>query len=61
MGSGALIYYLNSFINNQNIIMWIVSGIITFVVYNLIIIVLFRNTDEFKFFINKFKLKGAKS
>lgn len=61
IGSGALIYYVNSFINNQSIIMWIISGIITFVLYNLIILILFKNTDEFKFFTNKFKLKGAKA
>ncbi len=56
LASGGVIYYLISFVNTSNIIMWIISAIVTFVLYNIIIVVLFRKTEEFNFFIEKVKM-----
>lgn len=53
MISGGLIYYLFSFINTTNIFMWIISAIGSFIIYNLIIYILFRKTDEFNYFYDK--------
>ena len=36
--------------------MWIVSAIMSFIIYNIIIVVLFRKTEEFKFFAEKVKI-----
>ncbi len=52
--SGGLIYYLFNFVNTTNIIMWIISAIGSFIIYNLIIYILFRKTDEFNYFYEKF-------
>ena len=52
--SGGLIYYLFNFVNTTNIIMWILSTIGSFIIYNLIIYILFRKTDEFNYFYEKF-------
>ena len=51
--SGGFIYYLTSFINMANILGWILGAIITFVLYNLIIYILFRKTEEFNYFYDK--------
>lgn len=49
------IYYISTFFNLHNIILWILMGILTFIVYNIIIILLFRKTEEFNFFYDKGK------
>ena len=52
--SSGILYYISTFFNTTNIFIWILCGIITFVIYNLLIIILFKNTDEFKYFYEKF-------
>ena len=66
--SGGFIYYLTSFVNTNSIIGWIIGAIMTFGLYNLIVYVLFRKTEEFKYFydkginiINKILKRGAKA
>jgi len=44
---------LTSYINISNIIIWILIAILTLIVYNLIIILLFRKKEEFKYFYEK--------
>lgn len=53
--SSLVIYYISTFFNLHNIILWILMGILTFIVYNIIIILLFRKTEEFNFFYDKGK------
>lgn len=50
-----LIRLITNYIVAKNIIMWIILAGITFILYNLIIILLFHRTEEFKYFYNKIK------
>lgn len=46
--------YLFNLINVSNIIIWILVSILLFVVVNLIFIIIFHNTEEYKYFYDKF-------
>ena len=48
--SCGLLYYLTTFFNMTNILVWILVAIMTFILYNLIIVILFSRTEEFKYF-----------
>lgn len=50
-----LIRLLTNYIVATNIIMWVVLASITFILYNLIIIIIFHKSDNFKYFYDKFK------
>lgn len=50
------IYYITNLFNLNNIILWIIGALISFILYNMIIILIFKNTDEFNFFLDKIKL-----
>lgn len=51
--SSIIINFITSYIIVSNIFSWILIAMITFIVYNLIIIILFRNSEEFKYFTDK--------
>jgi peptidoglycan biosynthesis protein MviN/MurJ (putative lipid II flippase) len=51
--SGGVLYYISSLFISKNIIIWIISAFITFVLYNLIIYILFHKTEEFNYFYEK--------
>lgn len=51
--SSGILYYISSLFSNINILIWLIIAIITFVLYNVIIYVLFHNTVEFKYFYEK--------
>lgn len=51
--SGAGLYYLTSLLTINNIILWALTAIMIFVLYNLIIYLLFKNTSEFNYFYEK--------
>lgn len=53
--SSLIIKLIVGYIVISNIFEWIFVAIITFIIYNLIIIVLFYNTEEFKYFYDKLK------
>ena len=53
--SSAIIKLIVQYLIIKSIIMWIIVALITFIVYNLIILVLFHNTEEFKYFYDKLK------
>ena len=48
--SSGLLYYLSTFFNMTNLFVWIIGAILTFILYNLIIVILFYRTEEFKYF-----------
>lgn len=48
--SGYGLFTLSTLFNTSNFFIWILTAIITFILYNLIIIILFYRTDEFKYF-----------
>lgn len=54
--SSIILYIISTYIVVNNIITWVILGLIVFILYNLIIIVLFHKNDEFKFFLDKFKM-----
>jgi len=51
--SGVFINYITSYIIVNNIFNWTLLAISTFILYNLIIILIFRKKEEFKFFAEK--------
>ena len=51
--SSFMMYYISTLFNMSNLIIWILIGITTFIIYNLIIIILFRKTEEYKYFNEK--------
>ncbi|MBP3765836.1 MAG: sugar translocase [Bacilli bacterium] len=53
LSSCGILYYLSTFFNTTHILIWLFTAIITFILYNLIIILLFRRTEEFKYFYEK--------
>ncbi len=53
--TGLISYYLSTFINVSNIFIWIIEAIITFIFVNLIFIIIFSKTKEFKYFLDKGK------
>ena len=53
--SSLIIKLITRYIIITNIFMWVIVALITFIIYNLIILMLFHNTEEFKYFYNKFK------
>ena len=54
--SSIIIKLISNYIVVTNIFTWILLALITFIVYNLIIIILFYNKEEFKYFYDKLKL-----
>ena len=52
--SCGLIYYLSTFVNTNNIIIWIITALVSFNLYNIIIFILFGKKEEFKYFYDKF-------
>lgn len=63
---GGGLYYISTLFVINNIFSWIITALIVFSLYNLIIYLLFKNTEEFKFFykkvlnlLKKFKRKVA--
>lgn len=53
MLSGFILYYLGTFFNLNNLFVWILYALIIIGLYNLIIYLIFRKTDEYKFFEEK--------
>ena len=51
--SGAIIYGITSLFIGNTIIGWLLAAITTFVLYNIIIFILFNNTEEFRYFLDK--------
>lgn len=51
--SGAIIYSITSLFIGNTIIGWLLAAITTFILYNLIIFMLFRKTEEFRYFLDK--------
>ncbi len=51
--SGGILYSITSLFIGSTIIGWLLAAITTFIIYNLIIFIIFRKTDEFKFFLDK--------
>jgi hypothetical protein len=53
LSSCGILYYLSTFFNTTNLFIWILVAIMTFILYNLIIILLFSRTEEFNYFYEK--------
>ncbi len=51
--SSGVLYYLTTFFNMTNILVWIMVAVMSFILYNLIIFILFSRTEEFKYFYEK--------
>ena len=51
--SGAILYGITSLFIGKTILGWLLAAIVTFVIYNLIIFILFRKTEEFQYFLEK--------
>lgn len=54
--SSAAIKLITNYIVINSIINWILVAIITFVIYNLVIVILFHKTNEYNYFVDKLKL-----
>lgn len=50
LASSGILYYLSSFFNMTNILVWLIIAITSFILYNLIIVIIFYRTEEFKYF-----------
>lgn len=50
---GFILYNLTSLFISNNIIGWLLAAIVTIITYSLIIFIIFRKTEEFKYFWNK--------
>lgn len=53
--SSILLYYITSLIPISNFIIWVLVALIVIILYNIIIFTLFHKTEEFLYFIDKFK------
>ena len=52
---GFSMYYLSTFIVISNLIVWILVGIVSFIIINALYVLIFYRSDEFKYFYDKFK------
>lgn len=53
--TGLIVYYLSTYIIVNNIIVWVLEALVTFIFVNLIFILIFRKTSEFNYFYEKLK------
>lgn len=52
---GFSMYYLSTFIVISNLIVWILVGIVSFIIINALYVLIFYRSGEFKYFYDKFK------
>lgn len=55
IAASAIIYYLVSLVFINSLVMWLVTAIVVFLIYNLIFILIYRKTNEFHYFYDKIK------